>query len=78
MGKDRMREAALRQVEQVAHDLPAEHQAEADPVKGKREYRLVVRLDPDEHRRFARYCADRHLPVSTAARSILMEAIRKA
>jgi hypothetical protein len=78
MGKDRMREAAIRQVEGVAHELPEAHQDDGDGKKGTRTVRLVVRLNADEDRRIARYCADKHLPASTWARSILMDAIRKA
>ena len=77
MDKRRMREAAVKQVGDVAHDLP-EDQVRAVGKKEKRTVRLVVRLDLDEHRRLSRYCADRHLPVSTAVRSLVMEAIRKA
>ncbi len=78
MAKDRMREAAVRQVAEVAHEIPEEHREIAGQEKGKRTVRLVVRLDADEYRRLARYAQDRHLPVSTAVRSLAMDAIRRA
>ena len=77
MGKDRMREAAVRQVAEVAHEVPEEHREAPGQEKGTRTVRLVVRLDADEYRRIARYAQDKHLPVSTAARLLVMDAIRR-
>ena len=80
MSKDRMREAAARQVEEVAHEIPEDRKTGSifSVKKANRTRRVVVRLDPDEYRRLDRYCQDKHLAVSSAVRSILMEAIRKA
>lgn len=78
MAKDRMREAAIKQISEVVHEVPEEHrEAPAGQEKGTRTVRLVVRLDADEYRRLARYAQDKHLPVSTAARSLVMDAIRR-
>jgi hypothetical protein len=77
MGKDRMREAALQQVDAVAHELPAEHRQAAPVKKARRDERLVVRLTADELHRLTRYFQDRSLPLSTGARAALLDLVRK-
>jgi hypothetical protein len=77
MSKDRMREAALKQVGEVAHEVPVEHREAVGEKKTTRTVRLVVRLNEDESRRLDRYAQDKHLPPSTAARSLIMDGIRR-
>jgi len=77
MAKDRMREAAIRQVGDVAHEVPEEHRETIGQEKGTRTVRLVIRMDADEHRRLVRHAQDKHLPVSAAARSLIMDGIRR-
>ena len=77
MSKDRMREAAFRHVGDTAHEVPAEHREAPAQEKGTRTVRLVIRMDADEHRRLVRHAQDKHLPVSAAARSLIMDGIRR-
>ena len=76
MAKDRMREAAQRQVDEAARDVPAEHR-EGEPAKQERTERIVIRVSVDEYKRISRYFVDRNLPLSTGARAALLDLVRK-
>ncbi|MBA7548080.1 hypothetical protein ES705_40526 [subsurface metagenome] len=78
MSKDRMKDAAIRQVQDTAPELPGEHREEKGRRRQQRTERLVIRMSKDELRRTTEYCEMRNLPVSTWARSELLDAIRKA
>jgi len=78
MSKDRMKDAAIRQVQNTVPELPEEHREDKGSRRQQRTERLVIRLSKDEARRIASYCEMRNLPVSTWARSELLDAIRRA
>ena len=78
MSKDRMSKAAVQQIEKTARDLPEERQEKRKTRKTQRTERLVIRLSKDELHRITRFYDDLHLPISTGARSTLLDHIRKA
>lgn len=78
MSKDRMKEAAVRQVQDTARELPEERRGDKKSRRQQRTERLVIRMSKDELRRTTEYCEMRNLPVSTWARAELLDAIRKS
>lgn len=74
--KERMRAAALQQVEAVAHEVPEDHR-ESSPGKTGRTERIVIRVSPDELRRVSRYFEEKNLPLSTGARAALLDLVRR-
>ena len=78
MSKDRMKEAADRQVEKTARELPEEHREKKETKRIQRTERLVIRLSKDELRRIAGCFKGKDLPVSTGCRSVLLDYARRA
>jgi len=76
MAKDRFKAAADQHIESTTHEVPEEHR-EITGGKVNRSRRIVFRLDPNEYRRLESYCRDKHLAVSSAVRSLVMDAIRR-
>ena len=73
----RAREAAAGQVKTRAPKIEREHRA-SPAGKSTRDERLVIRLTKEEMRRIAAHCRLKTLPVSTWARSELLDALRRS
>lgn len=78
MSKNRMQEAAKQQVAETVREVSEEHQERKNTKRPKREERLVIRLSKDELHRIVKFYNGIHLPVSTGARSTLLDHIRRA